>query len=65
MGLKDPSMHAEVVFEEGDVQFPDTVLSTKLYVMLEIDGYSGEDRLFTRAGESMVRILKDQSSADP
>ena len=44
-------MHVEVVFEEGEVQFPDTLLSTKLYVIFEIDGYSDEDRLFARSWE--------------
>ena len=57
-------MHGEVVFEEGEVQFPDTLSSTKLYVMFEIDGYSGEDWVCARSGESIVRILNDHRSAD-
>lgn len=57
-------MHAEVEFEEGEVQFPDTLSSTKLYVMFEIDGYSGEDWVCARSGESIVRILNDHRSAD-
>jgi hypothetical protein len=56
-------MHVEVVFEEGDVQFPDTLLSIKLYVIFEIDGYSGADRFCARLWESMVRILNDHRSA--
>jgi len=43
LGLKNPSMHMEVMFEAGDVQFPDTVLLAKLYVMFEIAGYNSAD----------------------
>ena len=57
-------MHLKVVFALGDVQFADTVLSTKLYVMLETEGYIGSDWLLAREGESRVRILNVQSSAD-
>ena len=57
-------MHVEVEFEEREVQFPDTLSSTKLYVMFEIDGYSGEDWVCARSGESIVRILNDHTSGN-